>query len=70
MSEKEDRSFRLIDGKEVIERTGHIQGYFELLVHPDLVAKLRERAEDLDMSLEAYVERLMHGALETQVTES
>lgn len=56
------KSWPVIDGKQVIEnptRKGH-QGYHELFFHPDLMAKLKKKADKQGITIEKLVEQVVY----------
>jgi len=57
MPKEKEPSWPLIEGKQVIENPKRKQGYHELFFHPDLMAKLKKKADKLGITVEQLIEQ-------------
>lgn len=60
MPKEKEPSWPIIEGKQVFERPvgKEHQGYRELFFHPDLMAKLKKKADKLGVTVEQLVEQI------------
>jgi len=62
MTKEKEPSWPIVDGKQVIENPKPKQGYHELFFHPDLMAKLKKKADKLEITVEQLVEKTVLAA--------